>query len=123
MKFKFQTLEKWKKLLIEYVSALLAAGANPNVTSPGGVSPLMDVCGREYEPETEKLVNFLLMNKADTGMVDMKNRDAVAYARSVGNSNVVRILKKHDQMMGRRKKTDWEEARWSQVTGVFIEVK
>ena len=36
----------------------------------------MDVCGRAYEQETEKLCNLLLMNEAKATATDLKGRDA-----------------------------------------------
>jgi len=60
----------------ETISLLLANKADPNVASPAGVTPLMDVCGRAYEPETEKLCNLLLMNEAKATATDIKGRDA-----------------------------------------------
>ena len=65
----------------------------------------MEVCCREYEPETEKLVSLLLMKGADTGAVDAKNRDAIAYARSVGNSKCIKMIKKHERMQERKRRT------------------
>ena len=45
----------------------------------------MDICGREYDYETEKLVALLLFYRADTYIKDEKGRDAVEYAQIAGN--------------------------------------
>ena len=66
----------------ETISLLLANKADPNVASPAGVTPLMDVCGRAYEPETEKLCNLLLMNEAKATATDIKGRDATGTSLS-----------------------------------------
>ena len=61
--------------------------------SPQGTTPLMDVCGRQFDPETEKLVALLLFNKADTYLKDAQGRDAVAYAEMAGNDETVKLIK------------------------------
>ena len=53
----------------------------------------MDVCGRQFDPETEKLVALLLFNKANTYLKDAKGRDAVDYAEMVGNYECVKLIK------------------------------
>ena len=73
----------------ETISLLLANKANPNVASPAGVTPLMDVCGRAYEPETEKLCNLLLMNEAKATATDLKGRDATGTSRRLTLSVII----------------------------------
>ena len=57
-----------------------------------GTTPLMDICGREYDYETEKLVALLLFYRADTYIKDEKGRDAVEYAQIAGNHEAWVIL-------------------------------
>lgn len=90
---------------LETMAALLDAGANPNMSSQNGTTPLMEVCCREHEPETEEVVTLLLMRGADTGAADSKGRDAIAYARSVGNQAAVKLIKKHERMAERKRRT------------------
>lgn len=53
----------------------------------------MDVCGRQFDPETEKLVALLLFNKSDTYLKDAQGRDAIAYAEMAGNDEAAKLIK------------------------------
>ena len=53
----------------------------------------MDICGREYDYETEKLVALLLFYRADTYIKDEKDRDAVEYAQIAGNHEAWVIIR------------------------------
>ena len=89
---------------VEIVKALIEGGANINLTTDDGTTPLMVASGlgrSTFEPglqrgrrsvTTEEMVKFLLANGADVNAVNEADFQAIHGAAFAGNDEVIKIL-------------------------------